>query len=153
MIYSKIKYGISVYGLATTNYLNKIQVLQNQLLKVLLNRKYRYPTNRLHNEMGILKVKDIAEQEFCSFVHNYLSSNLPESFSGYFRPFSEVHSIDTRGTNKLQLPKPKKEIGKNTVKFKGSLIWNRQNDTQRNIKNPKIFRKSFKKNKLPYGST
>ena len=103
--------------------------------------------------MGILKVEDIIEQELCSFVHNYLSSNLPESFSGYFRPFSEVHSIDTRGSNKLQLPKPNKEIGKNTVKFKGSSIWNSQTDTQRNIKNTKTFRKSFKKNKLPYDLT
>ena len=100
--------------------------------------------------MGILKVEDIFEQELCYFVHNYLNNNLPEAFSGYFRPFREVHSIGTRGSNNLKLPKTNKEIGKNTVKFKGSRIWNSQTNNQRNIKNSKSFRKSFKKDKLPY---
>ena len=109
MIYSKIKYGISVYGLAATKNVNKVQVIQNKLLKVLLNKNYRYSTNKLHNEMGILKVEDIFEQELCYFVHNYLNNNLPEAFSGYFRPFSEIHSICTRGSNNLNLPKTNKK--------------------------------------------
>ena len=44
LIYSRIKYGLSVYGHAGVTKLNKIQFLQNQLLKVLSNKKFRHST-------------------------------------------------------------------------------------------------------------
>ena len=40
MIYSKIKYGILTYGLTTVTNLNKFQIIQNKLLKVITNQKY-----------------------------------------------------------------------------------------------------------------
>ena len=59
MIYSRIKYGIIVYGFATKTNLNKIQTLQNQLMKVLTSRDYRFYTNDLQTKHNILKVEDI----------------------------------------------------------------------------------------------
>ena len=44
LVYSRIKYGLSVYGHAGVTKLNKIQFLQNQLLKVLSNKKFRHST-------------------------------------------------------------------------------------------------------------
>ena len=63
MIYSRIKYGIITYGSDGSYKLNKIQVLQNQLLKVLLKIDYQSPTNELHKSMVILIINDIAEQD------------------------------------------------------------------------------------------
>ena len=62
----------------------KIQILQNQLLKVLSVKKYRYPTEKLHKEFEILLVEDIAKQELLTFVHNYFSNSLPIVFDKYF---------------------------------------------------------------------
>ena len=45
LVYSRIKYGLSVYGHAGVTKLNKIQFLQNQLLKVLSNKKFRHSTD------------------------------------------------------------------------------------------------------------
>merc|ERR1712055_1180283 len=42
LVYSRIKYGINIYGQAGTSKIKKIQTLQNQLLKVLSGKKYRY---------------------------------------------------------------------------------------------------------------
>ena len=52
--------------------MSPIQTLQNRLVKVLLNRDYRYPTNKLHDDMDILKVNDIYELEFLSFAHSFI---------------------------------------------------------------------------------
>ena len=41
LIYSRIKYGLSVYGQAGKTKLHKIQVLQNKLMKVLSSKKFR----------------------------------------------------------------------------------------------------------------
>ena len=71
MIYSRIKYGICAYGFAKKENMDKVQILQNKLLKVLLEKKWRTPTNELHNKLDILLVNDIFLQEISSFVHNY----------------------------------------------------------------------------------
>ena len=63
LIYSRIKYGLAVYGHAGTTMLNKIQFLQNQLLKVLSNKKNRFSTDKLHNEFDILKVQDMLNKK------------------------------------------------------------------------------------------
>ena len=87
MIYSRIKYGITTYDNDSSYKLNKIQVLQNQLLKVLLKKDYRFPTDELHKSMDLLKINDIAEQEIVTFVHNYFTNILPPVFkAGVFRP-------------------------------------------------------------------
>ena len=49
-VYSKIQYGIEVYGHAKTSYLRKIQTKQNRALKTLFNLDYRSPTLQLHHD-------------------------------------------------------------------------------------------------------
>ena len=60
LIYSRIKYGLSVYGQASNTKMKRIQTLQNQLLKVLAGKEYRFSTDKLHVEFELLKVKDIS---------------------------------------------------------------------------------------------
>ena len=62
LVYSRIKYGISVYGQACANKMKRIQTLQNQLLKVLSGKTYRFSTDKLHDEFELLKVKEITKQ-------------------------------------------------------------------------------------------
>ena len=59
MIYSRINYGSIITGQTTNENINKIQTLQNRLLKVLLYKSYYYSTNKLHNELSILKFTDL----------------------------------------------------------------------------------------------
>ena len=59
MVYSRIKYGIEVWGMTSGTNMGQVQILQNRLLKVLLRKPYRYSTDKLHNELNILKVNDI----------------------------------------------------------------------------------------------
>ena len=100
LIYSRIKYGISVYGQAYNNKMKRIQTLQNQPLKVLEGKVYRYSTDKLHDELEILKVKDIKEQEILAFVHNFFSNNLPPVFDGYYETLASKHNRNTRnGSN------------------------------------------------------
>ena len=151
MVYSKIRYGLCVYGFTKDENLNKVQVLQNKLLKVLTANEMRYSTNKLHNDLHILKVKDIHHQEITSFVQRYLNDELPDIFEGYFRKFSEVHQYNTRGREKsLMLPPYKSDVGKNTVKYRGSSAWNEISSEMKSIMIPKSFRRAIKEDILPY---
>ena len=58
-IYSKIKYGMEVYGSCSSTNIGKIQTMQNKLMKLLLRLRRMTPTNELHMYLNILKVSDI----------------------------------------------------------------------------------------------
>merc|ERR1711888_314253 len=99
LIYSRVKYGLSVYGTTNRGLIDKIQVLQNQLLKVLTGKPYRYFTNKLHNELKLLKIEDLYKQAILTFVHKFQNNKLPIVFDSYFTSFSEIHNINTRNRN------------------------------------------------------
>ena len=151
IVYSRIKYGISVYGQAGTTKISKIQVLQNKLLKVLSGNKFRYPTDKLHNEFGLLKVADIASQEILTFTYNYFSNNLPSVFQNYFVTFAESHAIGTRNSkNHIRKIKRNTHMGANSVKAKGAELWNNLINDITTVPNTKQFRKKYKEYLLPY---
>ena len=103
LIYTRIKYGLTVYGQAGKTNLNKIQVLQNKLLKVLSSKKFRYSTDMLHNEFKILKVEDMVKQEVLTFVFNYFNDNLPPVFDNYYDTLASTHCRNTRhGSNLIR---------------------------------------------------
>ena len=123
MIYSRIKYGICAYGFATKENIDKVQVIQNKLLKVILEKTWRHPTEELHSEVNILQVSDLFYQEIASFVNKYFSGDLPEVFLDYYKYVN--HPYGTRGNqNKLLLPLQRTELGKKTVRYKGGEVWN-----------------------------
>ena len=151
LIYSHIKYGITVYGSANKNMIAKIQTLQNKLLKVLMGKNYRYSTNSLHNELEILKVSDIAKTNTVTFIHNYFHDKLSKIFKNYFTVFNEVHNINTRGsTNNIIIANHKTNFGHSTMKIKGAKLWNNIDADTKKLKNVKLFRKQLKTNILPY---
>ena len=123
LVYSRIKYGITVYGQACKNKLKIIQTIQNQLLKVLSGKNYRFSTNELHDEFDLLLVKDIANQEVVSFVHNFFSNNLPPVFSGYFETLTSNHNRNTRnGKNLIKIITHSTDIAALSMKICGAKV-------------------------------
>ena len=49
-IYSKIAYGLEVYGYTSVSNVSKIQTMQNKLLKLILKLDIRTRTNTVHHE-------------------------------------------------------------------------------------------------------
>ena len=125
--------------------------MQNQLLKVLTNKRYRYSTNILHNDLDILKVNDINTLDTLTFVHNFFSNKLPSVFDNYFTTFASLHSTNTRNNQRrLIIHNHKTNLGANTIKVKGAKLWNNLNKNLRSCNNIKKFRKDWKATILPY---
>ena len=151
MMYSKIKYAASVYGLSSSENINKIQILQNKLLKVLTFKKYRYSTNQLHNDFDILKIDDIIKQEILAFVHGYINNKLPSVFDEYFsHRFPMEMYINSERKIRFIIPKHHTNIGADAINVKGAQLWN---DLKLDIKptvSNKVFKKAFKNSILKY---
>ena len=84
-IYSCNKYGIDVFRDCAKVYLKVLQVIQNELLKLLLNYDRRTPADLLHQQLSLLlKVPDIHDVNVLSFVNECRSGRCPVSFTNYF---------------------------------------------------------------------
>ena len=147
LIYSRIKYGINIFGNAGSVKIKKLQTLQNQLLKVLSEKKYRYPTEKLHKELELLLVEDIAKQELLTFVHNFFSNSLPPVFDNYFDTFD--HPYQTRnGSKSIRIRNHSSETAAASVLVKGASLWNVLDISYKNITKRKKFRAQFKMEKV-----
>ena len=146
MIYSRIKYGCITYGLCTSENLDSLQIMQNKLLKVLLKKPFRYPTNLLHKDLYLLQVKDIIAQEILAFVFNYFKGTLPSVFNNFFQHRFSIEDIES-GMSRLKIlvPKVDTDFGKNTVKFIGSTLFNRYAEQFDLNINTKSFKTKIKK--------
>ena len=143
LVYSRIKYGINVYGQAGSTKIDKIQTLQNQLLKVLSNKNYRHPTEKLHKEFELLLVEDLAKQELLTFVHNYFSNSLPPVFEDYFDSFDHPYKTRYRH-NTIRLKMHNSNLAAASVRVNGAKEWNKLNKRYKTITNRKNFRTKIK---------
>ena len=151
MIYSRIKYGSIITGLTTNENINKIQTLQNKLLKVLYYKNYLYSTNRLHHELSILKVSDLINQEILSFVYQYIHGKLPNVFKDYFSHRHELSEmIEEHRMRRFILPLPKSDVGKGTIKFVGSKLFNEKASVLKLNVSIKTFRRHVNKMYMVY---
>ena len=95
-IYSKIQYGIEVYGKACATNLKKVQVQQNRSLKILYNKDYMTHTKTLHRELKTLLVENIYKLSIAKFVYKYEKGMLPKIFDNFFIKNNKMHSHGTR---------------------------------------------------------
>ncbi len=123
-IYSKIQYGIEVYGRSNPTTLKKVQTQQNRALKILYNRDYLTPTTKLHTDLNLLLVKDIYKINIAKFVFKHQNESLPDIFKDLFTENSNIHSHNTRQSRKLHIDYPKNKFGKLKTKHQGTIIWN-----------------------------
>ena len=144
LIYSRIKYGLAVYGQAGITKINKIQFLQNQLVKVLSSKKIRYSTDKLHNYFEILKVQDITSQDILTFVFKFLSNTLPPVFNNYYETIANSHGLNTRHGCNLRKVKHETKIGALSIKIHGPELWNKLDANLKSHTNVKSFRFMYK---------
>ena len=113
---------------------------------MLLAKNYKYSTNRLHNELEIVKVEDIAKLDALTFIHNYFNNKLPPVFNNYFTLVKEIHSKNTRRSDTdIYIETFKTKVGISSMKSIGAKNWNELSNSTKLIKSVKTFRRSIVK--------
>ena len=143
-IYSRIQYGIEVYSSCSETHINRLQVIQNKLLKLILKLDRLTATNILHKETNILKVTHIGESSVLGFVNKVLCGQCPAIFLSYYKIKRNAYDVRTKG--QLVTPPTRIQFGDRAVKVKGCLLWNRINKNMLKHR----FSKSFKDNLVKY---
>ena len=137
-IYSRISYGIEVYGNCSQQNLQKIQIIQSKLLKLLLSKDPRTSTNELHKFMNILKVKDIQNANIVCFVKNCLIKNCPTQFNDYYTNHTTQYAIRNPSLNVMR---SRTQFGSLSIKITGAKLWNHLPNCIKEKKEQLNFRK------------
>ena len=143
-IYSRIQYGIEVYSSCSETHINRLQVIQNKLLKLILKLDRLTATNILHKEINLLKVTHLGESSVLGFVNKVLCGQCPAIFLSYYKIKRNAYDVRTKG--QLVTPQTRIQFGDRAVKVKGCLLWNRINKNMLKHR----FSKSFKDNLVKY---
>ena len=127
--YPHIKYGIVSWGSACQTYLGKIQVMQNNIIRI-MNFKFvkdRVNMSLLFKSMKILKVKDLYELEIAKFMHSYDHCKLPKNFDNYFKNASNHHKYNTRSivNDNYYVERANTRKGQRSCSYIGVKIWNK----------------------------
>jgi hypothetical protein len=145
-VYSRINYGVEIYGIADKYLLDKLQRSQSRLLKILYNKDWYTPTNELHKNLNILKVEDIVKFFILKFVKNCENGDIPNIFRGYFVKRKEIHDRNTRNKERYDIPLYKYvNYGQRTLKFVGTKLYNELPTYITHCKNQKLYAKSIRK--------
>ena len=151
MVYSRLKYGCIITGQTSQYNLDKIQILQNKLLKVLSCKRYRFPTHKLHKELSILMFEDTVRQETLSFVYNYIHGNLPKVFKNYFQHrFELTEMIKEPRKRRFIIPINKYDVGKCTIQTVGAKVFNEHAQLLKLERSINTYRKDIKKTTLSH---
>ena len=121
--------------------MNKLQVLQNKLMKVLTKKERKYSTNLLHKDLNILKVHDIHRLSVLNFVYRSKSNKIISNFKNYFPTRGEQHTLNLRNNDDLDQTFFTREHGRKTVQRIGAVYWNELPD---NLKDTNVSQEVFK---------
>ena len=120
--------------------------------KVLSNKKFRFSTDKLHDEFDISKVQDMLNQEILSFVFKYSINSLPSAFNNYYETLASTHGLNTRHGGNLRKVRYETNMGALSIKVHGPELWNRLDNNIKSLPNVKCFKTFYKKSIIPYSS-
>ena len=146
--FSRLQYGIELFGHTSKGQMKELQVLQSKAIKVLYRKDFRTPTKQLHKDCNILLVKDIQTLNILKFVFKQRIGKAPEAFNNYFTENNAIHGHNTRISNNLHPTKPKTSYGKKGIKYHGAILWNSTNMRLRQLDTLKCFARNMKKSLL-----
>ena len=93
-------------------------------MKYLTKKDFLFPTDELHSNYRILKVKDAFEMQLLNFVHICLNKNVIPLFHNYYTLQQSSHTYETRIESHVVVPRSRINFGLSTVKSTGAKIWN-----------------------------
>ena len=103
-IYSRVQYGIEVYSSFSETHINRLQVIQNKLSKLIHNLDRLTATIILYKEINILKVTHIDESSVLGFVNKVLCGQCPAIFLSYYISKHQPRASKVKHTsNTLQM--------------------------------------------------
>ena len=147
--YSHLRYGIITWGNSAAKYVNKIQVQQNYIVKIITKTSFfKTKLSPVYDKLKLLKLNNIYKLEVSKLMYKFISKSLPICFNEYFVLLSKVHFYSTRfvtGDN-YSLTRFNTSHSQRSIRYQEPKIWNELPVDIKSIaqKNKHVFIKKIK---------
>ena len=143
-VHPHIIYALEVYGSTAKCHLNRLQVIQSKLLKLLAGKKYRESSTALHRQLGILKVEELYQLNVLIFVYKQQNKKLPIIFENLYKQNCSMRERITRQDTNIYVNNYKTTFGEKTLQVTGAKLWNKLPDSIRNSSSLGFFIRKVK---------
>ena len=124
-IYPYLSYCNHIWGKTYSSYIHRLLVLQKRAIRIITFSRYKAHTSQLFQNLKILKCQEINVYLRCQFMYKYKEGSLPKIFNDMFIVNADVHTLNTRSSNKFHISKVKTELGKISLRYHGAILWNK----------------------------
>ena len=122
LILPYINYCCLVWGFTYQTYVNKIEILQKRIVRIIDNQHRLAHSNPIFKTLNILKTRDLARQQLISVMHRKITGNLPKEIGDLFI-LSDVQNI-TRSVRHFEEKFTRKLYCTRTASWQGPRLWN-----------------------------
>lgn len=138
------RYLIPIWGTCYTTSFEKMQILQNKILKIIFNYNILTSTDQLYKELKVPKLKALLQLEQCKLIHKIL--NADHKTNTHFTYTNEIHDYCTRTRNNLYLEPSRTDKSLYSPVHCAIKTYNNLPNNLRSIQNYKHFLKILKSN-------
>ena len=104
----------------------KLQQLQNRAARIVTPSNYETCSKDLLDDLGWEVLVDKRMTKLATLMDKITHDISPPGLRNIFQNVSDVHSYNLRNSSiNLYIPKPKLEIGKHSLHYRGSVLWNK----------------------------
>ena len=118
--------------------------LQKKGIRIIFNASYYAHTTPIFKELKLLNVYDINNFNIAIFMFLCSRGLLPLAMLSTFVLNSNVHCHNTRNSVNYHLPKIRTNISKNSIFFKGPVLWNQIPPDLKNSPSLNCFKQRYK---------
>ena len=149
-VFSSLQYGILAWGGCNESKLHKLNVIHNNILRLMVFRNFpegvRISNNAMYKSLGLLQLREIYTLELGKFMHKAYYKALPYCLNNMFTRIENVHQYPTSSSRSRVYYRKinKSEKSKNWISSAGIELWESLNYSLRNL-NFFQFKCAFKK--------
>ena len=128
-VYSSLQYGILAWGGCCQSKLHKLNVIHNNILRLMIFRNFpeglRISNDTMFKSLGLLQLKDIYELELAKFMHKAYYKALPHCLNNMFTRIETLHHYPTSSRrNRVYYRKiTRSEKAKKWISSEGINLW------------------------------
>lgn len=136
------EYCSTVLFLATEGDIQRLQKLQNRVMRIILRCHRRTKIADMLEILQWLSIKQRVYLNTLVFVFKLVRNILPSYMNKYLVYNKDIHNYETRIVNNFRLPANTKSISQNSFFYKGLKLYNGLPDEAKVLTNAKQFKKS-----------
>ena len=132
-ILSSINYGSTIFDSASANSLKPLISVYKRAVKAVILKSSSLQFKD-YAKAGVLPLTDMLEENKLMFMHKIIKREIPQGLQTNF-------SKTPRDANKLQIPIPRIDLYKSSLRYSGSTLWNSLPQNLKTIDSSVTFKK------------